>query len=90
MHLVVPPFQALPDSPGHSYTAQPVAHHTTVKITAPRDQQAIGTAVVGGMIAATVMSLIFTPVFFVIMRRLSERKRKGKAAETALQKEASS
>ncbi|MBW1773264.1 MAG: efflux RND transporter permease subunit, partial [Deltaproteobacteria bacterium] len=54
-------------------------------------QQAIGTAVVGGMIAATVMSLIFTPVFYVIMQRLNERKRKGKleAAEPVPQKESS-
>ncbi len=35
-------------------------------------RQAIGTAVVGGMIAATFMSLLFTPVFYVVMRRLSE------------------
>jgi HAE1 family hydrophobic/amphiphilic exporter-1 len=34
-------------------------------------QQAIGTAVVGGMIAATIMSLLFTPVFYVVMQRLS-------------------
>jgi HAE1 family hydrophobic/amphiphilic exporter-1 len=43
-------------------------------------QQAIGTAVVGGMIAATFMSLLFTPVFYVIMQRLSGlRKRKQTA-----------
>jgi HAE1 family hydrophobic/amphiphilic exporter-1 len=36
-------------------------------------RQAIGTAVVGGMAAATLMSLFFTPVFFVVMQRLSER-----------------
>jgi len=35
-------------------------------------QQAIGIAIVGGMIAATIMSLTFTPVFFVVMQRLSE------------------
>jgi HAE1 family hydrophobic/amphiphilic exporter-1 len=35
-------------------------------------RQAIGTAVVGGMIAATVMSLIFTPVFYVVMQGLGE------------------
>jgi HAE1 family hydrophobic/amphiphilic exporter-1 len=35
-------------------------------------RQAIGTAVVGGMIAATLMSLLFTPVFYVVMQRLSE------------------
>jgi len=34
-------------------------------------RQAIGTAVVGGMVAATVMSLLFTPVFYVVMQRLS-------------------
>jgi len=38
-------------------------------------RQAIGTAVVGGMISATVMSLLFTPVFYVVMRRLSELRR---------------
>lgn len=41
-------------------------------------QQAIGTAVVGGMIAATIMSLLFTPVFYVVMQRLSGiGKKKG-------------
>jgi HAE1 family hydrophobic/amphiphilic exporter-1 len=39
-------------------------------------RQAIGTAVVGGMIAATIMSLIFTPVFYVVMQGLSELGRK--------------
>ncbi len=34
-------------------------------------QQAIGTAVVGGMIAATIMSLTFTPAFYVVMKRLT-------------------
>ena len=38
-------------------------------------RQAIGTAVIGGMIAATVMSLLFTPVFYVVMQRLGERGR---------------
>jgi HAE1 family hydrophobic/amphiphilic exporter-1 len=36
-------------------------------------QQAIGVAVVGGMIAATIMSVTFTPVFYVVMKRLSKR-----------------
>lgn len=36
-------------------------------------RQAIGTAVVGGMIAAVCMSLIFTPVFYTIMQSLGER-----------------
>ena len=39
-------------------------------------QQAIGTAVVGGMIAATFMSLLFTPVFYVVMQRLSRLGKK--------------
>ncbi len=39
-------------------------------------RQAIGTAVVGGMAAAIIMSLIFTPVFYVVMQGLSERFKK--------------
>jgi len=46
-------------------------------------QQAIGVAVVGGMIAATVMSLLFTPVFYVVMQRLSELRGKSKEKEKA-------
>jgi HAE1 family hydrophobic/amphiphilic exporter-1 len=42
-------------------------------------RQAIGTAVVGGMLAATVMSLVFTPVFYVVMQSLSERMRRVKS-----------
>jgi HAE1 family hydrophobic/amphiphilic exporter-1 len=54
-------------------------------------RQAIGTAVVGGMIAATVMSLIFTPVFFVVAQRLSGLRRKSEepASEPAVQETAS-
>jgi HAE1 family hydrophobic/amphiphilic exporter-1 len=40
-------------------------------------RQAIGLAVVGGMSAATVMSLLFTPAFFVVMQGLSERRSKA-------------
>lgn len=43
-------------------------------------RQSVGTAVVGGMIAATFMSLFFTPVFYVVMQRLSEFRRKSKTA----------
>jgi len=42
-------------------------------------RQAIGTAVVGGMIAATIMSILFTPVFFVVFQGLSEFRRKSEA-----------
>ena len=44
-------------------------------------RQAIGTAVVGGMIAAVTMSLIFTPVFYAVMQRLSERISQLKASD---------
>ncbi|NIA69136.1 multidrug efflux RND transporter permease subunit [Pelagibius litoralis] len=43
-------------------------------------RQAIGTAVVGGMAAATIMSLLFTPVFYVVMQRLGEGLGRKKAA----------
>jgi hypothetical protein len=36
-------------------------------------QQAIGLSVVGDMAAATIMSLSFTPVFSVVMKRLGEK-----------------
>jgi len=36
-------------------------------------RQAVGTAVVGGMIAATVFALLLVPTFFVVFRTLSER-----------------
>ena len=44
-------------------------------------RQAIGTAVVGGMIAATFMSLMFTPVFYVVMQRIAELGRRSPKAE---------
>ena len=54
-------------------------------------RQAIGTAVVGGMAAATIMSLIFTPVFYVVMQRLSEARRtrrsKTKTSEVSVKPE---
>jgi multidrug efflux pump len=33
-------------------------------------QRAIGTGVIGGMLSATVLSVLFVPVFFVVVRRL--------------------
>ena len=35
-------------------------------------RQAVGNAVVGGMIAATVFSLLFVPSFFVVFQSLGE------------------
>jgi HAE1 family hydrophobic/amphiphilic exporter-1 len=57
-------------------------------------QQAIGAAVVGGMAAATVMSLLFTPVFYVVSQQIgglgkkkSEKKQPvSEDAEPILQK----
>jgi multidrug efflux pump subunit AcrB len=46
-------------------------------------QQAIGVAVVGGMIAATIMSVTFTPVFYVVMKRLGERSGSSRAGADA-------
>ncbi|MGC1404023.1 MAG: efflux RND transporter permease subunit, partial [Thermodesulfobacteriota bacterium] len=39
-------------------------------------QQAIGTAVFGGMLASTLLAIPFVPVFYVFLERLSERRRK--------------
>ena len=41
-------------------------------------QRAIGTVVFGGMLSSTLLAIPFVPVFYVIMQRLSERRRKGK------------
>ena len=35
-------------------------------------RQAVGNSVVGGMIAATIFSLLFVPAFFVVFQKLSE------------------
>ncbi len=43
-------------------------------------RQALGTAVIGGMLASTLIAILFVPVFFVLMVRLSrwrERKKNG-------------
>ena len=41
-------------------------------------RQSLGTAVFGGMIAATVLAVFFVPVFYVVMQRLSEWRSKKK------------
>jgi hydrophobic/amphiphilic exporter-1 (mainly G- bacteria), HAE1 family len=43
-------------------------------------RQALGTAVFGGMIAATVLAVFFVPVFYVVMQRLSELRLRPQAA----------
>ena len=50
--------------------------------TAPR--QSLGTAVFGGMIAATVLAVFFVPVFYVGMQRLSEWRTKKKQPAVAV------
>ncbi|CAN1724923.1 Multidrug resistance protein MexB [Hyphomicrobium sp. 1Nfss2.1] len=42
---------------------------------ASQSQQAIGTGVMGGMIAATVLAIFFVPVFFVVVMRFFQRNR---------------
>jgi len=49
-------------------------------------QRAIGTGVMGGMIAATVLAVFFVPVFFIVVRSIfkgNERQRKLYAAHMA-------
>ncbi|MBV9932145.1 MAG: efflux RND transporter permease subunit, partial [Alphaproteobacteria bacterium] len=41
-----------------------------------RSRVAIGTAVMGGMIAATILAIFYVPLFFVLVRRLFNRKRR--------------
>ena len=43
-------------------------------------QRAIGTAVIGGMITAVLLAVLFVPVFFVVVRALFKRGRAEKAA----------
>ncbi len=46
-------------------------------------QQALGTAVVGGMIASTVLAVFFVPVFFVLFQRIGEWWSPPQRAESA-------
>jgi len=44
-------------------------------------QKAIGTGVIGGMLAATVLGIFFVPVFFLIVYRfVMKRRARTKAA----------
>ncbi len=45
-------------------------------------RQALGIAVFSGMLGVTLFGLIFTPVFYVLLRRLSLIRLKGSATET--------
>jgi len=46
-------------------------------------QNAIGTGVLGGMVTATVLVVIFSPLFYVLIEKVFGRKGKRKAAKTA-------
>ncbi len=46
-------------------------------------QNALGTAVVGGMVSGTVLAIFFVPLFFVVVQRLFSRVRQSPVAESA-------
>ncbi|WP_377831035.1 efflux RND transporter permease subunit (plasmid) [Bradyrhizobium lupini] len=46
-------------------------------------RQAVGVAVFFGMLGVTLFGLIFTPIFYVVVRNLAEGKNEGKPARTA-------
>lgn len=50
-------------------------------------QRAIGTAVMGGMVAATVLAVYLVPVFFVVVRRLFPGRREEDTPELAVLEE---
>jgi len=37
-------------------------------------RQSIGTGVMGGMIAATFLAIFFVPLFYVLIRKMTQRK----------------
>ena len=43
-------------------------------------RQSIGTTVFGGMVAATILSLVFVPVFYAVIEQLRERRSDSEAA----------
>jgi multidrug efflux pump len=56
-----------------------IAHGASAK-----SQQALGTSVMGGMIAVVVLALLMVPVFFVAVRRMfSRRVRNNEMADEA-------
>ncbi|WP_397568074.1 efflux RND transporter permease subunit [Schlesneria sp. T3-172] len=46
-------------------------------------RRALGTAVFGGMIAATVLAVFFVPVFYVLMQRMAEFRKKDQPQDGA-------
>jgi hydrophobe/amphiphile efflux-1 (HAE1) family protein len=50
-------------------------------------RRAIGTGVLGGMLSATVLGLLFVPVFYVLIRRFADRRRAAAPNSLALAQE---
>ena len=46
-------------------------------------QNAIGTGVLGGMVTATILAVIFAPLFYVLIERIFGKKMRRKSAETS-------
>lgn len=47
-------------------------------------QNAIGTAVIGGMLTATFLAVVYVPLFFIVVRRIFSAKQHAPQAEAAL------
>src|SRR4029450_11046109 len=45
-------------------------------------QQSIGTVVFGCMLASTLLAIPFVPVFYVLLERIHERRKRGKAPQS--------
>jgi hypothetical protein len=45
-------------------------------------RQAVGVAVFFGMLGVTLFGLIFTPIFYMVVRNLAEGKNEGKPTRT--------
>jgi len=44
-------------------------------------RKSLGISVFSGMLASTCLAVLFVPSFFVVLQRLDERKKRGKAAK---------
>ena len=52
---------------------------TAVRIAQPGMEKALGTAVFFGMLGVTLFGLLFTPVFYVVVRWIGQRRSRPKA-----------
>ena len=51
---------------------------------APGSRNSLGTGVFGGMLAATILGVFFTPLFFTVVMRLTSRSPKKAGATTVV------